>query len=121
MFPLLVELFVLEIFKKKKKKKKKKKSSENEIKALKMTSQLVIFRAFQLVIFRAFFFFFPSPDPKSEKKNPVNQLIKKSGLTLIVFLKIHVNFEFRGICLGKKYCVLNLFSYRCLDATSLDS
>ena len=37
-------------------------------KILKMTSQLVIFRAF-------FFFFRPS-DPKSEK-NPVNQLIKK--------------------------------------------
>ena len=34
----------------------------------------------QLVIFRAFFFFFPDPDPKSEKKIPVNQLIKKSGL-----------------------------------------
>ena len=35
-----------------------------------MTSQLVIFRAF-------YFIFFSSPDPKSEKKNPVNQLIKK--------------------------------------------
>ena len=41
-------------------------------KALKMTSQLVIFRAF------LFIFFHPPlpPDPKSEK-NPVNQLIKK--------------------------------------------
>ena len=38
-------------------------------KALKMTSQLVIFRDF--------LFIFLSPDPKSEKKNPVNQLIKK--------------------------------------------
>ena len=45
-------------------------SSENTIKnALKMTSQLVIFRAF--------FHFFSSPDPKPEKKIPVNQLIKK--------------------------------------------
>ena len=41
-------------------KKKKKKN-------LKMTSQLVIFRAF----------FFRPPDPESEKKIPVNQLIKK--------------------------------------------
>ena len=41
-----------------------------------MTSQLVIFRA-QIVIFRAFLFiFFRPPDPKSEKKIPVNQLIK---------------------------------------------
>ena len=53
---------------------KKKKSSENEKKkkGLKMTSQLVIFRAF-------FLFFSCTPDPKSEK-NPVKQLIKKSGL-----------------------------------------
>ena len=50
-----------------KKKKKKKK------KALKMTSQLVIFRAF-------LFIYFSSPDPKSEKNIPVNQLIKNSGL-----------------------------------------
>ena len=35
-----------------------------------MTSQLVIFRAFLFIFFRP-------PDPKSEKKNPVNQLIKK--------------------------------------------
>ena len=35
-----------------------------------MTSQLVIFRAF-------LFIFFSSPDPRSEKKIPVNQLIKK--------------------------------------------
>ena len=51
------------------KKKKEKKSSEKK-KALKMTSQLVIFRAF-------IFIFFPPPDPRSEKKIPVNQLIKK--------------------------------------------
>ena len=44
-----------------KKEKKKKKSSEK--KALKMTSQLVIFRAF-------LFIFFSSPDPRSEKKIP---------------------------------------------------
>ena len=48
-FTLIVLLFVLDIKKKK---------------TLKMTSQLVIFRAF----------FFRPPDPKSEK-NPVNQLI----------------------------------------------
>ena len=43
--------------------KKKKKSSEND--------QLTgIFRAFLIV-------FILSPDPKSEKKNPVNQLIRK--------------------------------------------
>ena len=35
-----------------------------------MTSQLVIFRA-------CLFNFFVLPDPRSEKKNPVNQLIKK--------------------------------------------
>ena len=35
-----------------------------------MTSQLVIFRAFLFIFFRP-------PDPKSEKKIPVNQLIKK--------------------------------------------
>ena len=35
-----------------------------------MTSQLVIFRAF-------LFYFFRPPDPKSEKKIPVNQLLKK--------------------------------------------
>ena len=35
-----------------------------------MTSQLVIFRAFLFIFFRP-------PDPRSEKKNPVNQLIKK--------------------------------------------
>ena len=39
-----------------------------------MTSQLVIFRAFLFIFFRP-------PGPRSEKKNPVNQLIKKiSGL-----------------------------------------
>ena len=35
-----------------------------------MTSQLVIFKAFLFIFFRP-------PDPKSEKKIPVNQLIKK--------------------------------------------
>ena len=35
-----------------------------------MTSQLVIFRAFLFIFFRP-------PDPRSEKKIPVNQLIKK--------------------------------------------
>ena len=58
---LLVLLFFLEILKKKKK--------NSEKKDLKMTRQLVIFRAF--------LFYFSSPDPRSEKKNPVNQLIKK--------------------------------------------
>ena len=38
-----------------------------------MTSQLVIYRAFLFIYFRP-------PDPRSEKKIPVNQLIKKSGL-----------------------------------------
>ena len=52
---LLVLQFFLEILKKK---------------ALKMTSQLVIFRTFSPPPP-------PLPDPKSEKKNPVNQLIKK--------------------------------------------
>ena len=47
----------MEILKKKKKK------------ALKMTSQLVIFRAFLFIFFRPH-------DPRSEK-NPVNQLIKE--------------------------------------------
>ena len=43
-----------------------------------MTSQLIIFRAF----------FFVPPYPKSEKKNPVNQLIKK------LWPKLHMlNFE----------------------------
>ena len=54
---LLVLLFFLEILKKKKKEKALKK------KALKMTSQLVIFRAF-------LFIFFVPPDPRSEKKIP---------------------------------------------------
>ena len=44
------------------KKKKEEKSSEKK-KALKMTSQLVIFRAFLFVFFRP-------PDPRSEKKFP---------------------------------------------------
>ena len=43
-----------------------------------MTSQLVIFRAFLFIFYR-------SPDHMSEKKIPVNQLIKKSGLKHIVF------------------------------------
>ena len=49
----------------------KKKSSEknNKKKALKMTSHLFFFRAF--------LFDFRLPDPKSEKNNPINQLMKK--------------------------------------------
>ena len=35
-----------------------------------MTSQLVIFRAFLFIFYRP-------PDPRSEKKIPVNRLIKK--------------------------------------------
>ena len=71
-FTLLVLLYVLEILKKKKKKAQKMKK-----KTLKMTSHY----GSQLVIFRAFF---RLPDPKSEKKIPVNQLIKK--LALISFM-----------------------------------
>ena len=55
----------------------KKKSSEKEKEALKMTSQIVIFRAF----------FTPSPDPKSEK-NAVNQRMKKSGLTALLHVDL---------------------------------
>ena len=63
--------FFLEILKKKKKKKKK--SSEND----QLTGH-----------FQNFFInFFSSPDPKSEKKIPVNQLIKKSGVTLLFQLE----------------------------------
>ena len=43
---------------------------------LKMTSQLV------LVIFRAFFSFFFRPPTLNLEKNPVNQLIKNSGLNM---------------------------------------
>ena len=50
----------LEILKKKKKKKALKKKKK---KALKMTSQLVIFRAFLFIFFRPL-------DPRSEKKFP---------------------------------------------------
>ena len=50
-----------------------KKSSENEKKPLKMTSQLVIFRAF--------FFFFPISTTPNLEKIPVNQLIQTSGLS----------------------------------------
>ena len=48
-----------------------------------MTSQLVIFKAF----------FSRPPDPKSEKKIPVNRLIKKlaSLLMLIIFLLHYIN------------------------------
>ena len=64
--------------------KKKKK------KALKMTSQLVIFRAFLFIFFR------PS-DPKSEKKIPVIQLIKKfwpklscyAYATMLCMIQVH--------------------------------
>ena len=63
-------LFFMEIKKKsseKEKKKKKKKSSEND----QLTGH---FQSF-------FFLFFSSPTIKSENCFPVNQLIKKSGLT----------------------------------------
>ena len=66
---LLVLLFFLEILKKRKKsseKKRKKKlwkKIKKKKKALKMTSQLVIFRAFLFIFFRPL-------DPRSEKKFP---------------------------------------------------
>ena len=44
-----------------------------------MTSQLVIFRAF-------LFYFFRPPDPRLEKKIPVNQLIKKFWLVSLEWL-----------------------------------
>ena len=66
-FTLLVLLFFSGDLKTKKNKTKKKALKK---KALKMTSQLVIFRAFLFIFFRP-------PDPRSGKKNPVNQLIKK--------------------------------------------
>ena len=56
----------LEILKKKKKKKALKKKKK---KALKMTSQLVIFRAFLFIFF--------VPPTLDLKKNSVNKLIKK--------------------------------------------
>ena len=57
------------------KEKKKEKKALKKKKVLKMTSQLVIFRAF-------LFFFRPPPPPpppcpRTEKKIPVNQLMKK--------------------------------------------
>ena len=62
---LLVLLFFWRYLQKKNEniKKKKKKSSEND----QLTGH---FQSF-------FIYFFSSPDPRSEKKNPVNQLIKK--------------------------------------------
>ena len=53
----------LEILKKKEKKSSEKKTGKKKKKALKMTSQLVIFRAFLFIFFRPF-------DPRSEKKFP---------------------------------------------------
>ena len=76
---------VLEIYKKSSENEKKIK--EKKKKALKMTSQLVIFRAF-------FFLFLnvPPAHPPSPtlnlKKFPVNQLIKKSVLINIQLLTI---------------------------------
>ena len=58
---LLVFTVFLEILKKKKKKKALKKKKKK--KALKMTSQLVIFRAFLFIFFRP-------PDPRSENFFP---------------------------------------------------
>ena len=49
-----------------------------------MSSQLVIFIAF----------FFRPHNSKSEKKNPVNQLIKNSGLNILIDL---INFQKTGI------------------------
>ena len=49
-----------------------------------MTSELVIFRAFLFIFLRP-------PDGRSEKKIPVNQLIKKSGLNR------KDRFEFRSV------------------------
>ena len=64
----------LEILKKKKGKTALKKSSEK--KALKMTSQLVIFRAFLFLFFR--------PDPRSERKSQKSTNNKNSGLGMDV-------------------------------------
>ena len=86
---LLLVLLFLEILKKNilkiLKKKKKKKNSEND----KLNGH-----------FQSFFiyFFFRPPDPISEKKNPVNQLIKKNW---------------------HKYPIL-VKSLQCLEITSLD-
>ena len=44
----------------------------------------------ELVIFRAFLFIFFAPHLKSKKKNPVNQLIKISGLCLKSFMIVYI-------------------------------
>ena len=59
---LLVLLFFWR-YKRKKKKKKKLWKKKKKKKTLKMTSQLVIFRAFLFIFIR-------TPDPRSEKKFP---------------------------------------------------
>ena len=75
-------------------------------KALKMTSQLVIFRAF-------FSFFFRPPDPKSEKKILVKQLIKKSGLYAGIFSWV------RGLKLGLSLHLHPYFVYTSSKGPSL--
>ena len=77
---LLVLLFILKILKKALKIKKK---------ALKMTSQLDIFRAFLFICF-------VPPDPRSEKKNPVNQLIKNSGLSTSIYTHLLSDHNFES-------------------------
>ena len=67
-------------------KKEKKKSSEND----QLTGH---FQSFFI------FYFFRPPDPKSDKKNPVNQLIKNSGL--IRYLKQPIHYS---ICTYKNMC-----------------
>ena len=52
-----------------------------------MTSKLVIFSYLFILVY-----FFSSPDPKSEKKYTVNQLIKKkSGLITLYFCFLYSN------------------------------
>ena len=58
-----------------------------------MTSQLVIFRAFLKKKFPPP----PPPVPKSEKKTPVNQLIKNSGLISPEWKPLNENFNIYNI------------------------
>ena len=76
------------------KKKKKKKSSEND----QSTGH------FQSL----FFFLFRPPDPKSEKKNPVNQPIKKSGLNFLTLRFLSLKQEKRGFEPHRRHCVVVL-------------
>ena len=70
-------------------------------KALKMTSQVVISRAFLFIFFRPI-------DPKSEK-NPVNQLIQNSGLILNLMLGLTKLGKLPGI-LDKSHAYLALLT-----------